>query len=89
MRIDAMNKVSQIYQNTGTKKIAKSSNNALSDKLELSPLARDMQVAQAAVKAAPDTRADRVAQLKAQVQNGTYNVSDDDLAKKMAEAFAV
>ncbi|MCR5684380.1 MAG: flagellar biosynthesis anti-sigma factor FlgM [Lachnospiraceae bacterium] len=89
MRIDAMNQVSQIYQQTGTKRVAKAASTGVSDKLELSQLGRDMQVAKAAVKAAPDVRADRVAELKAQVANGTYSVSDDDLAEKLAGAFAI
>ncbi|MCR5685398.1 MAG: flagellar biosynthesis anti-sigma factor FlgM [Lachnospiraceae bacterium] len=89
MRIDAMNQVSQLYQQTGTKRVAKTASTSVSDKLELSQLGRDMQVAKAAVKASPDVRADRVAELKAQVANGTYSVSDDDLAAKLAGAFAI
>ena len=32
---------------------------------------------------------ERIAELKAQVANGTYSVSDDDLAEQLAGAFAI
>ena len=48
-----------------------------------------MQVAKAAVAAAPDVREDRVAAIKAALANGTYSVSDEDLANKLLESFDI
>ena len=89
MRIDAMNQVSQIYQKSGTKKVAQTNKASFADRLELSQIGKDMQVAKAAVKAAPDVRQNRVDELKAAVANGTYSVSNEDLAEKLAGYFGV
>ncbi len=57
------------------------------DAVELSESSRDMRGARAAAAAAPDVRADRVAALKAQVQNGTYTVDNQALAGKLLSAL--
>ena len=60
MRIDAMNQVSQLYSSKATKKTGQAGGLSFSDSLEISRVGRDMQVAKAAVAAAPDVREDRV-----------------------------
>ena len=35
----------------------------------------------------PDVREDRVAELKTQIQNGTYNVSNESFADKLLAAY--
>jgi len=87
MRIDAMNQVSQIYQKSGTRKVAQANRTGAADRVEISQLGKDMQVAKAAVKATPNVRASRVEELKAAVANGTYSVSNEDLADKLASLF--
>ncbi|MCR5332209.1 MAG: flagellar biosynthesis anti-sigma factor FlgM [Lachnospiraceae bacterium] len=87
MRIDAMNQVSQIYQKSGTRKVAQANKTSFADKLELSQIGKDMQVAKAAVKASPDVRENRVNEIKAAIANGTYSVSNEDLAEKLAGFF--
>ena len=87
MRIDAMNQVSQIYQKSGARKVAQTNRSGAADRVEISQLGKDMQVAKAAVKATPDVRASRVEELKAAVANGTYSVSNEDLADKLASLF--
>ena len=89
MRIDAMNQVSQIYQNNKTRKSAKTAQPSFADKLELSDLGKALQTAKTAVAGTTDVRADRVAELKAKIQNGTYFVSDEELADKLAEHFDI
>ena len=89
MRIDAMNQVSQIYQKSGTKKVAQANKSSFADKLELSQIGKDMQVAKAAVKASPDVRANRINELKNAIASGTYSVSNEDLAEKLAGAFDI
>lgn len=51
--------------------------------VELSSQAQTLASAKAAVDAAPDMRDDLVANLKAQVDAGTYNVSGKDIAEQM------
>ena len=87
MRIDAMNQVSQIYQKSGTRKAAQANKTGFTDRLELSQIGKDMQVAKAAVKASPDVRENRVNEIKAAIANGTYSVSNEDLAEKLAGYF--
>src|SRR5215210_9099269 len=53
------------------------------DTVEISDQAREKARALEAVQAAPDPRADRVAELRQQVQDGTYNVSPEQLADKL------
>ncbi|MBO4496861.1 MAG: flagellar biosynthesis anti-sigma factor FlgM [Lachnospiraceae bacterium] len=89
MRIDAMNQVSQLYSSKATKKTGQAGGLSFSDSLEISRVGRDMQVAKAAVAAAPDVREDRVAAIKAALANGTYSVSDEDLANKLLESFDI
>lgn len=51
--------------------------------VELSSQAQALASAKAAVDAAPDTRDDLVAKLKAQIDGGTYQVSGKDIADQM------
>lgn len=87
MRIDAMNQVSQLYRTDKTKKYNQLGTASLSDKVEISQIGKDMQIGKNAVAGAPEIREDRVAQLKAALENGSYHVDDDDLAEKLLESF--
>lgn len=89
MRIDAMNQVSQLYQTNRTRKAADTNKPSFADTLEISQTGRDIQVAKSAVAAAPDVREARIAELKAQIENGTWSVSDEDLADKLLESFDI
>ncbi|MBO4506223.1 MAG: flagellar biosynthesis anti-sigma factor FlgM [Lachnospiraceae bacterium] len=89
MRIDAMNQVSQIYSANRTKKTANSNALSFADTLELSQAGKALQVAKAAVAAAPEVREDRIAQIKAAMENGTWSVSDNDLADKLLDSFDI
>lgn len=88
MRIDAYNQVSRLYAAAGktqAKKTAKSS--AAEDRLEISQLGKDYQVAKAAVAQADDVREDRVAEVKAKYEAGKYDVSANKLAAKLMEKY--
>ena len=89
MRIDAMNQDSQIYSANRTKKTANSNALSFADTLELSQAGKALQVAKAAVAAAPEVREDRIAQIKAAMENGTWSVSDNDLADKLLDSFDI
>ena len=88
MRIDSMNTVSSVYKTNSRKKINNAYQTSFSDKLEISQLGRDLQVAKKAVAATSDVREDKVAAMKTALSNG-YSVSDSDLADKLLENFAI
>jgi flagellar biosynthesis anti-sigma factor FlgM len=48
---------------------------------------KDYQVAKQAVSDASDVRMDLVNDIKARLANGTYNVSDEELADKLLERY--
>ena len=54
-----------------------------SDSLEISDSSRELARARQAVDSAPDVRADRVAEIKKQIEDGTYSVSPELLARKL------
>ncbi|MBP5305500.1 MAG: flagellar biosynthesis anti-sigma factor FlgM [Lachnospiraceae bacterium] len=87
MRIDPFNKVTQLYQASKPKKANATEKASFSDKLELSRAGKDLQVAKSAVASASDVREDKVAQIKAQMEAGTYSVSARDIAEKLVNRF--
>lgn len=91
MRIGTYNMVSQIYGSRNTKKSAATSSTnyaSFKDEVSFSSLGKDMQIAKNALASTPDVREDRVSDLKAKMDKGTYDVSDDDFANKLMEMFA-
>lgn len=87
MRIDAYNQVSQLYRNNGTKKVNKTGATAAADKVEISQIGKDYQVAKQAVSQASDIRTDKVNAIREQMSAGTYNVSMEDVADKLLGSF--
>ncbi len=87
MRIDAYNAISQTYGVKGKYKTEAAAKKSSTDKVEISDFGRELQVAKKAVAGAPDVRADRVAELKSQIQNGTYNVSGESFAEKLMAKY--
>lgn len=84
MRIDAYNAVSSVYQ---TNAYAKSRNTAVkksdNDKYEISATAKFYQIAKSAVTSASDVRMDKVNDIKARMEAGTYNISSEAVADKI------
>lgn len=87
MRIDLVNSVNQLYQNNGTKKVIKSNPSMGADKLEISQIGKDYQVAKNAVASVPDVREDKVDAIRQQMAAGTYNVTMDDVAEKLLNSY--
>lgn len=87
MRIDALNQVSRAYAANKTKKLYGIDKTSTSDRLEISQIGKEIQTAKAAVNAAPEVREDRIAEIKAAMANGTFGVSDSDLADKMISDY--
>ncbi len=88
MRIDGLSSVNQVYKTNKAYKTQTASKAYGTDKFEISRTGKDMQTAKAAVSAAPDVRADKVADIKARIANGTYNVSSMDLASKLVDNYS-
>ena len=77
--------VNQVQQNgqTAETEDEKGRANVGEDSVELSQSARDLQRAQKALPDLPDIREDKVAALKQQIENGTYNIRADKIAANM------
>ena len=56
-----------------------------SDTLEISNKARELARARQAVDAAPEVRSEKVAAIKKRIEDGTYTVSPQLLARKLLE----
>jgi negative regulator of flagellin synthesis FlgM len=56
-----------------------------SDTVEISDRSRELARARQAVEDAPDVRADKVAEIKKRIEDGTYSVSPQVLAQKLLE----
>lgn len=87
MRIDALNKVSKLYQANSTNKITKKNNVSNPDCVEISQIGKEYQIAKQAVAATPDVRLDKVNDIKERIASGTYNVSAKDLAEKLIDSY--
>lgn len=85
MRIDAYMQVSQLYQTNKTKNAPKTGKTGSKDSLEISSFGNAYQVAKQAAAQSSDVRADRVKEIQAQMAAGTYRVSIEDVADKMAD----
>lgn len=84
MRIDAYNAVNQIYQtNAVSKSKSVSKVESANDKFEISSEAKTYQTAKSAVSEASDVREDKIAEIKARMEAGTYCISSEDVAEKM------
>lgn len=85
MRIEAYNQVAQLYQTSNTKNTtaASKANSMGRDQVQISSTGKDYQVAKTAVSESADIREDLVADIKARIKAGTYDVSSDDFAAKL------
>lgn len=87
MRIEAYNQVQQIYQSQKINKAQKTSSVSRTDNISISSIGKDMQIAKAAVAQSADIREELTAPIKAQVQNGTYEVSSSSFAEKLLQKY--
>jgi negative regulator of flagellin synthesis FlgM len=88
MRIDTLNQIAQTYGVQSTSGVQKTQGvSRPKDKVSISQTGHDYQVAAAAVTAAPDVRADKVAELKSRIEAGTYSVEPGDFASKLLEQY--
>lgn len=87
MRIDAYNKVSQLYKTNNVKKTTKSDGGSFSDKLEISQKGKDYRVAKEIVAQVPDVRQERIDEIKKQIESGTYSVDMTEVADKIVSRY--
>ena len=87
MRIDAYSNIQQIYQAQKVSKPQTAKKTSFTDQLQLSSMGKDIQTAKTAVAQSPDIRADLVSSIKAEIQNGTYNVDAGSFADKLFDKY--
>jgi negative regulator of flagellin synthesis FlgM len=58
-------------------------NTAKADTVNISDAAKEIQEVRNQLDAIPDVRAEKVEQLKSQIENGTYEVKSEEIADKM------
>lgn len=87
MRIDAYNKISQVYQANNIQKIAKNVSAAGKDKLEISSKGKDYQAVKQALSQTPDVRDEKVTEIKAKIQSGTYNINMEEVASHILDRY--
>ncbi len=88
MRIDSFSQIQQLYGlNNKPQKSRTSGDSAFLDTLQVSDSGKDYQVAKNAMGQVSDIRDDRIAELKAQIQEGTYDVSAEDFADKILSKY--
>ena len=88
MRIDAYNQIAQVYGVQNTAKVQRTQSvSGYRDQVSISQAGRDYQVAKRAVSGASDIREDKVAQLKSQIEAGTYSVDVGSFASKLLEKY--
>ena len=85
MRVDAYMQVSQLYKANMPKGTAKKTTATATDSLEISEFGKDYQIAKKVAAESPDVRADKVKDIMERMKAGTYNVSIEDVAAKMAD----
>jgi negative regulator of flagellin synthesis FlgM len=79
--------VHQVQQNAVSSKAPQGKEGAKpgEDSVELSQTAKDLKLAQAALRDLPDIRSEKVAGLKQQIDDGTYEIKPRKIAGKMIE----
>jgi negative regulator of flagellin synthesis FlgM len=88
MRIDAYNQIAQAYGVQSARSVQKTQSvSGPRDQVSISQAGQDYQVAKTAVAEASDVREDRVAELKSQIQAGTYSVDPGSFASKLLEKY--
>ena len=91
MRIGAYNMINQIYSTSNTKKSTTTSNTnyaSFKDQVSFSAAGQDLQIAKNALAGTPDVRESLVSDIKAKMDSGNYEVSADDFATKLMDAFS-
>lgn len=87
MRVDAFDQIAQAYGVNGKLKTNAVTKVRQSDKVEISSFGKEMHIARQAVRETSDIREDKVAELKAKIESGEYNVSAESFADKLIAKY--
>ena len=87
MRIESYIQVQQLYKANKPNKTNNTKASNFSDKLQISTLGKDIQTAKQALAGTSDIREERIAALRTEIQNGTYEVSAESFADKLLEKY--
>lgn len=87
MRIDAYNKVSQMYQTSKVNAVDNTKKVGKSDQLEISQTGKDYQTVKQAVAGVSEVRMDKVEEIKRKLASGTYDVSMNEVADKLLDNY--
>ncbi|WP_455714560.1 flagellar biosynthesis anti-sigma factor FlgM [Anaerosporobacter sp.] len=87
MRIDAYNKVSQLYQTNKISSVESAKKTGKSDQLEISQAGKDYQTAKQAVAGAEEVRMEKVEEIKKRLATGTYDISMNEVADKLLDNY--
>lgn len=87
MRIDAYNKVSQMYQTSKVNAVDSTKKVGKSDQLEISQTGKDYQTVKKAVAGVSEVRMDKVEEIKRKLASGTYDVSMNEVADKLLDNY--
>lgn len=87
MRIDAFNKISELYKASNVKSTSKAKGMSFSDTLEISQTGKDYQVAKQVVARTPDIRETKVNEIKERMEAGAYNVTIENVADKLVDEY--
>ncbi len=60
-----------------------------SDKVDFSENGKTFASALKAVRQVPEVREDKIAELKGRIESGDYNVSSEDIAKKIMQSLTM
>lgn len=88
MRIQSYIQVQQLYNTQKPSRTQKSTQTSFSDKLQISTMGKDIQTAKSALANTSDIREDKIAGIKAAIQDGTYEVSGASFADKLLEKYS-
>ncbi|MFP3153735.1 flagellar biosynthesis anti-sigma factor FlgM [Lachnospiraceae bacterium ZAX-1] len=87
MRVETYNQIANLYKTTNVNKVQNETSIGGRDEVQISQVGRDYQIAKQAVEQSPDIRNDKVAQVKARVESGQYNVGYGEFAAKLIERY--
>ena len=87
MRIEAYNKVNNIYQTSKIQKTEQVKLGSTYDQVEISRQGQDYQVAKKAVSNTQEVRMDRVNEIKAKMASGTYDVKLTEVVDKLVDSY--
>lgn len=83
MKISNILQVTNIYKNNKVSKTKESSAKSTKDNLNISSEALDYQTVLNAVSKTPDIREEKINDIMERINNGTYNVSSEEIANKI------